>query len=131
VYKRPAPPVGDGAAAHRDCAGIAEHLTKEHLAAEHIRTALRSPAPHMSMESAAAASPAFELGLIADAQYGDKPAKNGRTYRESLSRLAAAVEHLNELPTLKAVIHLGDVIDGREMIGESVVDLGAVLAQGC
>eukprot|EP01050_Picozoa_sp_SAG11_P018845 SAG11_NODE_2912_length_2844_cov_4.296539_1_plen_297_part_00 len=66
--------------------------------------------------------------MIADVQYGDKPAKNGRTYRESLGRLTAAVEHLNDLPALLAVLHLGDVIDGRETLGESVEDLSAVLA---
>ena len=83
----------------------------------------------MGQTAAAADAPVFELGVIADAQYGDKEARNGRTYRESLGRLAAAVEHLNEQPSLKAVLHLGDVIDGREVIEESVEDLGAVL--GC
>ena len=44
----------------------------------------------MGQTAAAADAPVFELGVIADAQYGDKEARNGRTYRESLGRLAAS-----------------------------------------
>ena len=80
-----------------------------------------------SAAAAAAAAPLFELGLIADCQHGDKPAANGRTYRESLHRLALAVEHLNEFDDLHAVLHLGDVIDGRETLDDSLQDLSNVL----
>ncbi len=76
---------------------------------------------------AAGATPLFQLGLIADCQHADKPPAGGRTYRESLGRLALAVEHLNNFE-LSAVLHLGDVIDGRETLDESLVDLGNVLA---
>ena len=71
--------------------------------------------------------PLFQLGLIADCQHADKPPASGRTYRESLDRLAVAVEHLNTFD-LSAVLHLGDVIDGRETLEESLDDLGNVLA---
>ena len=68
----------------------------------------------------------FELGVIADCQFGDKPSANGRSYRESLGRLVVAVDALNTKP-LKAVLHLGDVIDGRDTHEASVEDLAAVL----
>ena len=80
-------------------------------------------------DAAAADAPVFELGVIADIQYGDKKPGGGRTFRESLDRLAAAVEHLNKLPSLKAVLHLGDLIDGQKVIKKSVEDLKKVL--GC
>jgi hypothetical protein len=68
----------------------------------------------------------FELGVVADCQYGDKPAADGRSYRESLGRLGAAVDRLNS-KSLRAVLHLGDVIDGRDTLASSVEDLAAVL----
>eukprot|EP01052_Picozoa_sp_SAG31_P023679 SAG31_NODE_1968_length_6780_cov_1.940129_2_plen_125_part_00 len=68
-------------------------------------------------------TPIFQLGLIADCQHGDKPARNGRTYRESLDRLALAVQHLNKLDDLHAVLHLGDVIDGQDTLHASLADL--------
>jgi 3',5'-cyclic AMP phosphodiesterase CpdA len=76
---------------------------------------------------AANLEPLFQLGLIADCQHADKPPAGGRTYRESLDRLALAVEHLNTFD-LSAVLHLGDVIDGRATLEESLDDLGNVLA---
>lgn len=68
----------------------------------------------------------FALGLIADCQYADKPMINGRSYRESLDRLSVAIEALNAKP-LKAVLHLGDVIDGRSTLEASTEDLAVVL----
>lgn len=72
-------------------------------------------------------TPLFQLGIMADCQHADKPARGAITYRESLDRLAQAVEHLNTFD-LCAVLHLGDVIDGRETLESSVHDLDNVLA---
>jgi len=53
---------------------------------------------------------AFEIGLVADAQYADVPAKGTRFYRESVGKLGAAVEHFNARGCAFCV-HLGDLID--------------------
>lgn len=52
----------------------------------------------------------FEIGLVADAQYADVEPKGTRFYRESPSRLAAAVDHFNARD-LAFCVHLGDLID--------------------
>ena len=58
----------------------------------------------------AASSNGFEIGLVADAQYADVPAKGTRFYRESIGKLGAAVEHFNGRD-LAFCVHLGDLID--------------------
>ena len=55
--------------------------------------------------------PLFRLGVIADAQYGDKPDAGPRRFHSSMRRLADAVAHFNSLGVL-ATVHLGDLIDG-------------------
>lgn len=52
----------------------------------------------------------FSIGLVADAQYADVPAKGTRFYRASIGKLAAAVEHFNRAD-LAFCAHLGDLID--------------------
>jgi manganese-dependent ADP-ribose/CDP-alcohol diphosphatase len=52
----------------------------------------------------------FKVGLVADAQYADIPAKGTRFYRESVGKLGAAVEHFNGRDCAFCV-HLGDLID--------------------
>lgn len=60
--------------------------------------------------SRGAAKEGFEIGLVADAQYADVEPKGTRYYRESVTRLAAAVEHFNARD-LAFCVHLGDLID--------------------
>jgi len=55
--------------------------------------------------------PLFSFGVIADAQYGDKDTAGSRHYRESLAKLASAVDTLNQRDTA-FVIQLGDLIEG-------------------
>jgi 3',5'-cyclic AMP phosphodiesterase CpdA len=57
-----------------------------------------------------AAAEGFEVGLVADAQYADVASKGTRFYRQSLARLAEAVEHFNGR-ALACCVHLGDLID--------------------
>lgn len=57
-----------------------------------------------------ATSEAFEIGLVADAQYADIEAKGTRFYRQSIAKLGAAVEHFNGRD-LDFCVHLGDLID--------------------
>jgi hypothetical protein len=52
----------------------------------------------------------FEIGLVADAQYADVDDKGTRFYRQSISKLGAAVEHFNGRE-LAFCVHLGDLID--------------------
>ena len=52
----------------------------------------------------------FEIGLVADAQYADIDDKGTRFYRNSLQKLADAVEHFNGR-NLDFCAHLGDLID--------------------
>lgn len=54
----------------------------------------------------------LRFGLIADAQYADKPEAGTRFYRQSCDKLAACVEAFNA-QDLDFVMHLGDFIDGR------------------
>ena len=54
--------------------------------------------------------PTIRIGLLADAQYADKPAVGTRFYRQSLGKLGEAVAWMNRLhPAF--VVHLGDLID--------------------
>ena len=53
---------------------------------------------------------AFEIGLVADAQYADIEEKGTRFYRRSIGKLGAAVEHFNGRD-LTFCVHLGDLID--------------------
>lgn len=57
-----------------------------------------------------ATNDAFEIGLVADAQYADVEAKGTRYYRDSIGKLGAAVEHFNGRD-LAFCVHLGDLID--------------------
>jgi manganese-dependent ADP-ribose/CDP-alcohol diphosphatase len=52
----------------------------------------------------------FAIGLAADAQYADAPDKGTRSYRASIGKLGAAVEHFNRAD-LAFCVHLGDLID--------------------
>lgn len=65
--------------------------------------------------------PLCTFGLFADVQYADKEAFQGRTYRTSLSRLEACLNHLTCQP-LDFLVNLGDLID------EGIENLAAPLA---
>lgn len=52
----------------------------------------------------------FEMGVVADAQYADADPKGTRFYRQSIDKLATAIEHFNPRP-LAFCVHLGDLID--------------------
>jgi len=54
--------------------------------------------------------PALRLGLVADPQFADTEPGKTRFYRQSLGKLAEAVEHFNGLD-LKWCVNLGDLID--------------------
>jgi 3',5'-cyclic AMP phosphodiesterase CpdA len=56
--------------------------------------------------------PAFRFGLVADVQYGDKPARGKRAYRDASVKLRAAVVGLAQ-HDLAFVVNLGDIIDGN------------------
>ena len=58
----------------------------------------------------AAESDAFEIGLVADAQFADVEPKGTRFYRQSLEKLGGAIEHFNGRD-LAFCVHLGDLID--------------------
>lgn len=60
--------------------------------------------------AAPAAEPDLTFGVIADPQYADAEPKWGRFYRNSLTKLGAAVADLNERP-LDFSVTLGDLID--------------------
>lgn len=54
--------------------------------------------------------PNFQFGLIADAQYADIDPKGTRFYRNSLEKVAEAVQTFNE-QGMAFTVHLGDFID--------------------
>ncbi|WP_121613624.1 metallophosphoesterase [Mesobacillus foraminis] len=54
--------------------------------------------------------PRFEFGLVADAQYCDCEPAGTRFYRESLDKLSAAAQTLNQ-HNLAFTVQLGDIID--------------------
>jgi 3',5'-cyclic AMP phosphodiesterase CpdA len=58
----------------------------------------------------AATAPLIRIGLVADAQYADADPSLNRYYRDSITRLRAAVDHFNGLP-LDFCVHVGDLID--------------------
>jgi manganese-dependent ADP-ribose/CDP-alcohol diphosphatase len=76
------------------------------------RRFIKSAAAAMSVPfiSRGAANDAFEIGLVADAQYADIESTNTRFYRQSIARLEEAVEHFNGRD-LAFCVHLGDLID--------------------
>lgn len=63
-----------------------------------------------SERGAAMKDDAFEIGLVADPQYADIPPRGTRFYRESLVRLAEAVDHFNHRD-LAFCVNVGDLID--------------------
>ena len=75
-----------------------------------IRTAIAGAAVTPLLVRGAAVERGFEIGLVAAAQYADVEAKGTRFYRESISKLGAAVEHFNGRD-LAFCVHLGDLID--------------------
>ena len=56
--------------------------------------------------------PALRLGLVSDPQFADIDPRNTRFYRQSIGKLAEAVEHFNGLD-LKWCVNVGDLIDSR------------------
>jgi hypothetical protein len=64
----------------------------------------------------------FSFGVVADVQYADKDQVGTRAYRESIDKLSACVQVMNE-KELAFVIQLGDIIDGGD---NAAVDLKAV-----
>src|SRR5687768_1182640 len=90
------------------CVGANRSMTMKINRREFIGTALGAVAAPFVARGAAAEG--FEIGLVADAQYADVEAKGTRFYRQSISKLGAAVEHFNGRD-LAFCIHLGDLID--------------------
>ena len=60
----------------------------------------------------ASRKPALRLGLVSDPQFADIDPWNTRFYRQSIGKLAEAVEHFNGLD-LKWCVNVGDLIDSR------------------
>ncbi len=54
--------------------------------------------------------PLFSFGVLADAQYADRPASGTRFYRRSPARIAEALDAMNREP-LAFILQLGDLID--------------------
>lgn len=54
--------------------------------------------------------PLFSFGVLADAQYADRPPSGTRFYRRSPDRIAEALEAMNREP-LAFILQLGDLID--------------------
>ncbi|MEX2581505.1 MAG: metallophosphoesterase [Verrucomicrobiales bacterium] len=63
--------------------------------------------------------PALRFGAVTDIHYADKPPNGSRHYRESLDKLARALERLEpEEPAF--VVELGDFIDRTESVEEEI-----------
>ncbi|MBI4979468.1 MAG: CehA/McbA family metallohydrolase [Spirochaetes bacterium] len=75
-----------------------------------LHTAVTAFAEHTT-GPAPAETPLFSFGCIADIQYADKEAADGRRYSEGRQKLAYAIEQLNGRP-LACVVNLGDLSDG-------------------
>ena len=58
----------------------------------------------------ASRAPKLRLGLVADPQFADIDSGKTRFYRQSIGKLAEAVEHFNGLD-LEGCVNLGDLID--------------------
>jgi len=70
----------------------------------------------------------FRFGLVADIQYGDKPDDKTRRYKSSVERLYEAIGvWRKEQPPLDFAVQVGDIIDGRETLAESLEDLDLIL----
>lgn len=67
-----------------------------------------------------AEQPLFRFGLVADIQYADKPTVGRRAYAESLAKLEACADDMNRR-RVAFVVHLGDIIDGRD--NKTITDL--------
>lgn len=64
-------------------------------------------AMHLSSQNI---SPQIRFGLIADIQYGDCDTHGARFYRNSLDKLTACVDSLNE-ERVQFIVNLGDMVD--------------------
>ena len=75
-----------------------------------------------AMAAARAAAPVLSFAVIADVQYRDLDAQGTRFYRESLAKLARAVERLNAArPAF--VVQLGDLIDGAFVSYDAILPI--------
>ena len=72
--------------------------------------------------------PPVRFGVLADIQYADKERRGSRRYREATGKLAACVAAWNERD-LAFTVQLGDIVDGRARVEQSLTDLDAVLAE--
>ena len=120
-----------------DLEDLEEAEVHEALAAYAAR---RSVAAGSSKGKAPTARPAdgskFSIGLIADVQYADKDAGTShdrsmlRRYREALNTLSRAVDWWGELPKIKLIVQLGDLVDGSnaQQLGQSKAALEQTLA---
>jgi hypothetical protein len=59
----------------------------------------------------------LRFGIVADAHYADRPSKNGRSYRQSLAKMATFIEEMNE-GRVDFIIELGDLKDQSEQPDE-------------
>ena len=69
--------------------------------------ALKSPAVHAADT---ASKPVLRFGMVTDAHYADREARGGRLYRQSLEKMAACVDLMNE-KKVEFLINLGDLKD--------------------
>ena len=69
----------------------------------------------------------LRIGVLTDVHYADKVAHGSRHYRESLSRVAAAVERFNDARTDFA-IQLGDFIDSADSLDQELGHLRTIEA---
>jgi alkaline phosphatase len=60
--------------------------------------------------SATSADPIAKFGLITDIHYADTPSRGARFYRDSIDKVAMAIDQFNRAK-VDATIHLGDLID--------------------
>lgn len=63
--------------------------------------------------------PQLRFGALTDIHYADKPPHGNRHYRESLDKVAAAVEHLNTQKP-EFVVELGDFIDRTDSVEHEI-----------
>jgi manganese-dependent ADP-ribose/CDP-alcohol diphosphatase len=66
--------------------------------------------------------PLFQFGLLADVQYADKDTVGRRAYRDALPLLVECADDLADRD-LAFIVQLGDIIDGRATLTESMIDL--------
>ncbi|MBM3830192.1 MAG: alkaline phosphatase [Verrucomicrobia bacterium] len=91
-----------------------------------VLSATASLADSLAADSAAA--PVLRIGLLTDPHYADIPAQGKRHYRESLSKVRAAIEHFNAAKA-DFVVELGDFIDEAARVEGEIAHLKTIEAE--